>query len=291
MSVTYTRITREEFEDFLSELTPAWETAEVPGTKEIVYDLPLPEDHLTIRIFSSLDRTGQARDVGADAIRTLLWNHETDSVVYGMTKTLRVDTWRSNLKPKIRELYDNWREHSGDFSVQDLPDSTGADNEIRLLELADTRYGRKGVLESPPPWETPDDMEPANEAIKALPWDETHRAWDEDRNAWTIDADSLEMARDELAPEWMLTKGPAPQDFHLPEVHADDRIRVHYEPKNRENLESEELTKEGRVLVIDGNEVAFRRDDGQVMYVRGDELHTANSAYPFVGTVFEVEVL
>jgi hypothetical protein len=106
----YVRITEDEFEEFLFGLVPDAERADVPGTRETVYDLPLPGDGLTIRVFSTI-QGGEGRDRGDDAIRCVVWNHEIDAPVGGRRKTLRIGTWRKNLRAKIEDLYANWRDH------------------------------------------------------------------------------------------------------------------------------------------------------------------------------------
>lgn len=281
MPAQYHRLTTDEFEDFLDSVTPAWERAEVRGTKELVYDLPLPPEHLSIRLFSTLTRDGVARDAGSDAIRALIWNHEADSIEAGETRTHRIETWRSNLRPKIEHLYDNWRDLATEFSVTDLPESGGADDEVRVVGFDDTRYGRKARLDSP---------YDAKGAIKDLDWDETHRSWDND--AWQVDADALELVRDSLAESgWRLTRGPDPTEVRLDDFSRGDRIRVTYEPKNREDGSSDELTKEGVVRRAESGRLRFRRDDGQVMRVEDDELYTTGSRFPFVGSVEDVELL
>jgi len=111
MSVQYTRITEEDFDDFVFGLVPDAEVADAPGTSEKVYDLPLPADDLSIRIFSTI-QAGVGRDRGADAIRCVVWHHGIDGPVGGRRKTLRIGTWRENLRPKVEDLYLNWRDHA-----------------------------------------------------------------------------------------------------------------------------------------------------------------------------------
>ena len=106
----YTQISTDEFESFLSDIAQ-WERVNGDGvTKENVYALPLPSDRVEIRVFSTL-QDGKARDCGNDAIRTVVWDKKHDTPIGGESKTLRIETWRSNLEPKIRDLYANWRRH------------------------------------------------------------------------------------------------------------------------------------------------------------------------------------
>ena len=110
MSSTYVRITGNEFEEFIRDVVPSARRVRVPGVGENVYDLPLPADDLTIRVFSTI-QGGEGRDRGADAIRCVIWNHEAGEPVGGRRKTLRIGTWRKNLRAKIEDLYANWRDH------------------------------------------------------------------------------------------------------------------------------------------------------------------------------------
>lgn len=104
----YHRITQEEFEEFLLDFTAA-RRVDVPGTSELVYAIDLPRDELELRIYSTLE-AGTARNCGDDAIRTVIWDLEHDEPIGGRTKTLRIESWRGNLAPKIRDLMSNWRD-------------------------------------------------------------------------------------------------------------------------------------------------------------------------------------
>lgn len=117
MSATYVRITSEEMEATIREIVPSAEKTNVPGTNEEVYDLPLPADELTVRVFTTV-QAGVGRDLGKDAIRCVVWNHEHDCPVGGRRKTLRIgpsksnpEGWKGNLGEKIRDLYGSWRDY------------------------------------------------------------------------------------------------------------------------------------------------------------------------------------
>ena len=111
MTGSYTAIREAEFVEFLNDVA-AFERVSPPRTHEIVFDLPLPADHLSIRIYSTIDEdTGIARACGDDAIRCLVWNHDIEKPISGRIATLRIETWRSNLRPKIKDLYASWREY------------------------------------------------------------------------------------------------------------------------------------------------------------------------------------
>lgn len=108
-SKTYRRITREEFDAFMDDLVPDNEVVRPDGVSERVYDCPLPSDRHVIRVFSTIEG-GAGRDRGADAIRCVIWDLGANEPVSGRLKTLRIDTWRDNLRAKIEDLYANWRD-------------------------------------------------------------------------------------------------------------------------------------------------------------------------------------
>lgn len=111
MSVQYTRISEDEFDAFMAGVSAAAEPVREPGTAEKVYELPLPAEHLSVRVYSTIQR-GEARGRGEDAIRCVVWSDRLGGPVGGRRKTLRIQTWRENLRPKIEDLYANWRDHA-----------------------------------------------------------------------------------------------------------------------------------------------------------------------------------
>ena len=100
-------ISRTDFEEFLP---PAAEEVDILGTKERVYEMPLPSDDLSVRVFSTVQGES-TREYGEDAIRTVIWSETADGPVGGETKTLRIDTWRKNLRAKLESLYSSWRSY------------------------------------------------------------------------------------------------------------------------------------------------------------------------------------
>ena len=100
-------IEREQFEGFLP---PAAEEVEVDGTDERVYEMPLPGDDLSVRVFSTIEGDS-SRGYGEDAIRSVIWSATADGPVGGESKTLRIGTWRDNLRSKLEALYANWRDY------------------------------------------------------------------------------------------------------------------------------------------------------------------------------------
>jgi len=113
----YARIGRDEFESRLGSLVD-FQEVRPPGTSEVVYEIDLPADDLSIRIFSTLYR-GESRDCGDDAIRLVIWSEEADRWIGGRKKTLRLagtetnpEGWWGNLRPKIQDLMLNWRDYN-----------------------------------------------------------------------------------------------------------------------------------------------------------------------------------
>lgn len=293
---TYHEITREEFEANLEQFGD-FHTVRVPNTKELVYEMPAGNDRYTVRAFSTLDTRGfgnEARDVGNDAIRVVVWDAVRDRPVRSATRTNRIKTWAKNFNRKVEEMFaeagaladDEADEQATEESVREsLPEATGADDEVVVGDDVSTQYGVKVELESP---------FAAKDAIKTLDWDKTHRSWDPDAKAWTVDRDSLAVVRDALALSgWTLVR-PADDADDAFDVEATlaaldlargDRVTVTYESKNS----GSELTKSGVVSNVAETRVSFRRDDDQLMFVTSDGLFTAGSHFPFVGEVVAID--
>ena len=102
----------------------------------------------------------------------------------------------------------------------------------------------RAVVETPAPWDTPDERVQANEIIKSLDWEETHYQFDDNRMAWTIDKHALPRLREKALAdgyEWTV-EAHEPDDetpLHaavLDRVHAaltdKQTITVTYEQKN-----------------------------------------------------------
>lgn len=111
----YVQIQDHEFIQYLEDRSEGWYIANTP-VRELVFqsdELKPGDDRIAARIFSTLDeRTGKARKKGADAIRLVAWHLPTDRPIGGRRKTLRIETWRSNLGPKIDSLFDEFEEYS-----------------------------------------------------------------------------------------------------------------------------------------------------------------------------------
>jgi hypothetical protein len=105
-----------------------------------VYRIYLPHDDLSIRVYSSIERsTKKSRDKGKDAIRTVIYSDEYNKPIAGKTYTQRIETWRRNLQQKIQELHNSF----GD--VVETCDECGS-----YMELRSGEYGEfYGCLEYP----------------------------------------------------------------------------------------------------------------------------------------------
>lgn len=102
---TYERFTREDFEECLADTDLDFEEVRLDGTKELVYEADSKNGDFVMRVYSSLDRrSGEARDKGSDAIRTVVLHKATGRPVLREKRTNRIKTWRKNLKKKIRSL-------------------------------------------------------------------------------------------------------------------------------------------------------------------------------------------
>lgn len=116
----YVDISQEDFEGFLHSLPWSFIRADTGSdVKEVVYETNeyFPDNHLIVlRIWSTIDeRSGQNRSKGSDAIRTTVYRYppdetrdeglgKTGAVIGGRTKTLRIETWRKNLREKIEDM-------------------------------------------------------------------------------------------------------------------------------------------------------------------------------------------
>lgn len=120
----YVRITKEEFEEFLTEVDNSWSVVSDDEkanddlrnfSREYIYGIPLRDapEELELRVFSTIDkRTDLCRDKGTDAIRLVIWDSKEFYPVGGRKKTLRIETWKKNLRRKIEELKSDWEEHT-----------------------------------------------------------------------------------------------------------------------------------------------------------------------------------
>jgi len=105
---TYTKITKSEFEEALSQTEYDFHRVDYDWSRELIYEHESQNGNFVLRVYSSLDeRTGTARDKGSDAIRTVVLHNETERPVLKERRTNRIGTWRKNLTKKINALSEN----------------------------------------------------------------------------------------------------------------------------------------------------------------------------------------
>lgn len=110
------QITKQEFEDFLFP-QGGFQLLQLEGTTELVYAKLVRQGDkaYSLRIYSSINPTGDSRGVGEDAIRVNCWvkmqfDGETKIFKAGGSKRVhRVMGWRANLQNRI----DHWHECIG----------------------------------------------------------------------------------------------------------------------------------------------------------------------------------
>jgi len=102
---TFSNITKQEFEQALSETKYNFKEVDYDWTGELVYEATSDNGAFTLRVYSSLDkRTGEARDKGSDAIRTVVLHTKSGNPVLSKKRTNRIQTWKKNLKKKINSI-------------------------------------------------------------------------------------------------------------------------------------------------------------------------------------------
>ena len=183
---------------------------------------------------------------------------------------------------------------------------------FEIVDEFENNYGtQKVVVETPAPWDTPDDMTPANEVIKTLEWEEHHRTFDDQRNAWTMDETGVDPLRElavEAGYEWVDSRDDGEADNEADDdqdgldrltelVEEGDRVTVRYLKKNGSGIGA----KTGEVwhVSVGGRErtqgVTIQRDDENYNNVKRDDNGTpgmfSQSQYPFMGEIVSVEVV
>lgn len=102
---TYERFDAEEFQTCLEMSSLNFRQVDHDWTRELVYEAKSENDSFILRVYSSLDkRTGQARDKGSDAIRTVVLHADSGRPVLKEKRTNRIKTWCKNLRKKIDSL-------------------------------------------------------------------------------------------------------------------------------------------------------------------------------------------
>lgn len=180
---------------------------------------------------------------------------------------------------------------------------------FEIVDVFENSYGtQKVVVETPAPWDTPDDMTPPNDLIKSLPWDDDEAAdhdvaekgvhytfGDDDPDAppaadqaWTLDAhgvDALRTTVESNGYEWVDSRddGEANADAEADDqdgldrliglVEEGDRVTVRYRKKNGSGIG----TKTGDVSYISAGKegrtqgVGIERDDGNFNNIKRDD--------------------
>jgi hypothetical protein len=104
---TYTEITKNEFEQTLSETSLQFTREDYSWAGEIIYEADSDNGMFTLRVYSSISKhTGKSRENGSDAIRTVVLHTQTGRPVLKEKRTNRIKTWKKNLKQKINTLSD-----------------------------------------------------------------------------------------------------------------------------------------------------------------------------------------
>lgn len=194
---------------------------------------------------------------------------------------------------------------------------------FRVVDSWENRYGDiKAAVETPAPWDTPDEVTPANEVVKTLEWDDFHYNFDEDREAWTLDKDGLRPlaeAAEEAGYEWEgMARDDAEDDDEDETLVAlceaaeeGDHVAVTYAKKNGNGNNTYEGTVETAVVMESAADrdgwswekranstrttgIVFTDTDGKTKKLKADDDGTpalfSSGYYPFMGTLVSVEV-
>lgn len=131
----YKEITRGEMRRFLKDIDPSFFEEKQNPSKEMVMSNREVATHypsIVLKVFTTIEqKTGVSRRKGADAIRTVLWDTKNGRPITGKKKTLRIKTWKKNLRPKIEEL------------IEDADDYIKACSECNgWMVIRDGQYGK-----------------------------------------------------------------------------------------------------------------------------------------------------
>jgi|DEB0MinimDraft_6_1074348.scaffolds.fasta_scaffold99636_2 hypothetical protein len=96
----YTTITETQMNELLKS-DKGWKQTTTAKTKELVYEFPLKQDGIVIKVYSSIAR-GQSRKKGTDAIRVCAVKGDKGWVK--APRVLRVEGWRDNLKTRVLDV-------------------------------------------------------------------------------------------------------------------------------------------------------------------------------------------
>lgn len=101
----YYQVSQAEMETFL--LPRGFIKMSIPGTSELVYGKRIQRGQhpISIRIYTTINPSGEARDCGEDAIRVRLYTlFQDEPIPVGKTqKILRIKTWAKNLTKALNK--------------------------------------------------------------------------------------------------------------------------------------------------------------------------------------------
>jgi hypothetical protein len=128
MAATYTEVTLPEMETFLKRGFRALRPKQGLYKGEICFDL-LVSPTVSIKVLTSIRRSGAPTGVGEDAIRVMFWGVKVDrTLVAGKAPIVkRTQNWRNSLQDKIEDYLELYEEKSDYWDVRgaQAPGSNG----------------------------------------------------------------------------------------------------------------------------------------------------------------------
>lgn len=204
------------------------------------------------------------------------------------------------------------------FESEDADDE--AEMVFRVVDAWENSYGdNKVAVETPAPWEVPDEMTAPNTLVKSLEWEDHHYSFDGDREAWTLDHSGVKALAEKAEDAGYGWEGVADRrrrleggddegvDETLKAVAEDaeegDRIVAEYEQKNgngRNTYKGEvEVAQPGRASDDPWERrstgIVFRDTDGKTKKVKADDEGTpalfSSGYHPFMGELVSVKLV
>ena len=87
-----------------------FEAIKIPGTHEVVFEKAVAGKHdLSIRVFTSIGGRGEAREVGDDAIRLVIYSAQYKRSVGSDARVYRVKGWGENLDKRLFSISEQAR--------------------------------------------------------------------------------------------------------------------------------------------------------------------------------------
>ena len=111
MAATFTQISIEEMNQFLTRAFRALRPTKDASRGEIYYDLHL-SDNVAIRVWTSIGPHGQAAGIGSDAIRVQLFGSKLNRPLMSGKAPIvkRTQNWRDSLKDRIEDMMEAYEE-------------------------------------------------------------------------------------------------------------------------------------------------------------------------------------